>query len=463
MGSGQTVDVVVVGGGIAGLAAGYDLHRRGVSFRLFESAPRFGGVILTEIVDRFTVDAGPDALLVQKPAALDLCGELGLADRLHPTLEPRLAFILRNRVLHPLPEASVLGVPTRIGPFLTTRLFSSAGKLRFGLDLLRRARRLDLTEDESIASFFAHRFGREAVDYLAEPLLAGIHAGDVHRLSMRALFPRFLEAEQRYGSVIRAFRRVAPRASTDGVFRSLPGGIGELSQALVSALPSDAIRSSAHVSRIEGRGPYTVHIDGIAATTAAHLILAIPSDAVATLLEQADAPLAALCRAIPHASTATVALAYPRRAVTHPLNGSGFVVPRLEREMRIMAASWMSSKWPGRAPADHVLLRAFIGGARDPRALERDEAELGHVAHADLAALLGIHGPPLFTRVYRWMRRSPQHEVGHLQHLDRIDRALRAWPRLHLTGSSFRSVGIPDCVADARAVAAVVAEATARR
>ena len=239
VGSGQTVDVVVVGGGIAGLTAGYELHRRGVSFRLFESARRFGGVILTEVVDGFTIDAGPDALLVQKPAALDLCGELGLADRLHPTLEPRTAFILRNRVLHPLPEASVLGVPTRFGPFLTTRLFSPAGKLRFGLDLLRRPRKLDPTEDESIASFFTRRFGREAVDYLAEPLLAGIHAGDVQRLSMRALFPRFLEAE---AALWQSHPRVSPCRAARVDRRCLPVAAGGNWRALAGARVGAAVR-----------------------------------------------------------------------------------------------------------------------------------------------------------------------------------------------------------------------------
>ena len=459
----EQVAVAVVGGGIAGLSAAYELNRRGVRFRLFEASDRVGGVILTEHIDGFVIDAGPDALLVSKPAAIELCQELGLGSRLQPTLEPRTAYILRQGTLHPLPEASVLGIPTRLGPFATTRLFSTVGKLRFGLDLVLPGR-LGPTEDESIASFFGRRFGQEAVRYLAEPLLATIHAGDVDRLSMRALFPRLLAAEQRGGSLIRAFRRLRARPSPDGMFRSLPGGIGELATALTAALPADRIARGARVTAIAGDGPFVIDA-GSVATTATALILAVPAPAAAVLLEPRDAALAAGCRALPHASTATVALTYSRANIRHPLRGSGFVVPRVEPDVSIIAGTWVSSKWPGRAPAGKVLLRAFIGGARDPDALDRrpDDAALAALAHRDFAQLLGIQGPPEISRVYRWINRSPQHEVGHAHRLEAIDTHLRRWPGLFVTGSSFRSVGIPDCVQDgrrtARAAADLVAEA----
>ena len=208
------VDVVIVGGGISGLAAAYELQQRGLKFELLEASNRFGGVILTEIIDGFVIDAGPDALLTQKPAGIKLCDELGLKDQLQNTLEPRTAFILRNDVLHALPEASILGIPTRIAPFISTRLFSIFGKLKFGLDLIRPRGSYDADNDESIASFFNRRFGKESVDYLAEPLLGGIHAGDVERLSMRALFPRFLEAEARYRSLILGFRQQTKKATS---------------------------------------------------------------------------------------------------------------------------------------------------------------------------------------------------------------------------------------------------------
>ena len=212
------IDAVVVGGGIAGLATAYELSRRDRSFVVLERGARPGGVILSEEIDGFTIDGGPDALLIQKPDGIELCKELGLGDRLVTTKLPRLAYIQRAGRLHPLPAASVLGIPTRFGPFARTRLFSWPGKIRMGAEMFVAPRRDD--SDESIGSFMGRRFGREAVTYLAEPLLAGIHAGDVDRLSVQALFPRFVDAERKHGSLLRAFsRRPAGPPSVDGAFK----------------------------------------------------------------------------------------------------------------------------------------------------------------------------------------------------------------------------------------------------
>src|SRR5437773_562831 len=200
----SAVDVIVVGGGIAGLSAGYELHRRGIRFAILERASRAGGVIFSEEVDGFTIDAGPDSLLTQKPEAISLCRELGLGSRLVSTKPPRLAYIQRGGRLHPLPAASVLGIPTRVWPFLRSGLFTWRGKARMGAELFVPPRKAD--GDESIGAFITRRFGDEAARYLAEPRLAGIHAGDVDRLSLRALFPRFADAEKKHGSLLRAFR-----------------------------------------------------------------------------------------------------------------------------------------------------------------------------------------------------------------------------------------------------------------
>jgi len=241
-------DAIVVGGGIAGLSAAYELHARGVSFVLLERTGRPGGVIVSEDVDGYTVDGGPDSLLVQKPEAIALCREVGLGDRLVPTRPPRLAYVQRGGRLHPLPASSVLGIPTRIGPFIGTDLFTWAGKMRMAAELLV-PRRID-GADESIGSFMRRRFGEEATTYLAEPLLAGIHAGDVDRLSIKALFPRLVETEQKHGSLLAAFARARTPVSPDGAFRSLPGGLSEMVRAVVARLPQDSLRFNTPVSRV---------------------------------------------------------------------------------------------------------------------------------------------------------------------------------------------------------------------
>ncbi len=454
----KRLDVIIVGGGIAGLAAAWELRASGLSIRLLEAGAQPGGVILTESVDGFTYDAGPDALLIQKPAAIALCRELGLGDRLFPTLLPRTASILRGGRLIPLPEASVLGIPTSVMPMVTTPLFSWPGKVRMGMELFIPPRRD--TTDESIGGWMTRRFGREAALYLAEPLLAGIHAGDVDRLSMQALFPRMLEAEQRRGSVIRAFRAMQGHASPDGAFLSLPNGIAEIVQALTAQLPADTIECGVPIQRIEGRGPFTVHAANRPFETRS-VIVSTPAYVTEPLLEPVDPELARLCGQTRYSSTVTVALGYRREQVRDPLRGSGFVVPRVERQT-LMAGSFVSSKWPSRAPEGHVLLRGFIGGAGDPAKLERDDAELGSLTHAEFARLLGISGAPLFTRIYRWPRTTAQHEVGHPDRMAEIDRRLTAYPALAVTGSGFRGAGIPDCVADARAQAAQLRDRLAR-
>jgi len=466
-------DAVIVGGGIAGLATAYELSRRGASFLVLERAPRAGGVVLSEEIDGFTIDGGPDALLIQKPDAIALCTELGLGDRLVPTKLPRLAFIQRGGKLYPLPAASVLGIPTQVGPFIKTGLFSWPGKLRMGAELFVPARRDDA--DESIGAFMTRRFGREAATYLAEPLLAGIHAGDVDRLSLHALFPRFAAAERKHGSLLRAFRAMAPPAHNpqsgnqsnpqaagtspqpEGAFKSLPGGLSEMIRALEHAIGAAHICLSTSVARIAGSGPFCVSTTSGDTFDARSVVLATPAYVAGELLRDRDGPLAKQCGEVPYASVATVALGFTRDAVAHPLNGSGFVVPRAENS-GILAGSWLSSKWPNRAPEGHVLLRTFIGGARDPRALEESDRELIARSIRALDLVLGIRGTPMLTRVYRWDRANAQHEVGHLERVRAIDAGLARHPGLYVTGSGFRGVGVPDCIADGRATAAKVVQ-----
>jgi len=452
-------DVVVIGGGIAGLAATYELRRRGVNVLLVESAERVGGVIRTDRFDGWVIDGGPDALLTQKRAAVALCGELGLTNRLVSTLMPRTAYVLRGARLHPIPEGSFLGFPVRARALAASSLFSLGGKLRMACEMV--VPRSEDDTDESIASFVRRRFGQEAVDYLAEPLLAGIHAGDVERLSIRALFPRLVDAERQSGSIIRAFRALRMRPSAQGAFVSLPGGIGELVDALVGAIPADTVMTGARITDLRHAGTFMLDTprDQVGARA---VILAVPAYTAGGILRGVHTGLAALCEEISYASTATVAFGYERNQISHPMRGSGFVVPRVERSP-LMAATWVTSKWPHRAPDGHVLLRAFLGGGRDPHRLDQDDRELIELARTALTEVMGISGPPLFSRLYRWTRQSPQYEVGHLRRVAAIDEHLSRLPGLFVTGSGFRAIGIPDCIADGRATAERAARFVATR
>jgi oxygen-dependent protoporphyrinogen oxidase len=449
-------NVVIIGAGISGLAAAWELKKRGLHPLILERSGRAGGVILTDRAEGFVVDAGPDSLLVQKPAAVQLCRELGLGDRLFPTLLPRTAFVLKHGQLVPLPEASFLGLPARVGPFVRSRLFSAGAKLRMATELLRSRRP---TADESIAQFIGRRFGREAVDYLAEPLLAGIHAGDVTRLSVHSLFPRLVALEQSHGSILRGLWGAPPdTAASKGAFVSLPGGIAELPEALVSALGPESFRFHARVRQISGRGPYKLTLDTDEAIQARVVIVTAPAWSAAQMLASLDTMLGLRCADIPYASTATIAYGLRREQIGHALQGSGFVVPRRERKL-VMAGTWVSSKWPQRAPEGHVLLRAFVGGATDPGALQRNDLDLARLAFQELSKVLDITGDPMLVRLFRWVRATPQYTVGHADRIAAIEERLARYPGMFLTGSGYRGTGIPDCVADARVTAAKAAVA----
>jgi oxygen-dependent protoporphyrinogen oxidase len=419
-------------------------------------------VILTEEKAGFLLEGGPDSILAQKPEGVALCRELGLGDRLIPTNpELRAVYILRGRRLHPLPEGMMLAVPTRLLPFLQSGLFSWPGKLRMGLDLVRPGRQGN--GDESIASFLRRRFGPEAVERLGEPLLAGIHAGDPERLSILATFPRFRDLEVKHGSLVRGMwaaprPKPKPGARPPAAFYSLRGGLRELVEALASRLPQDSIRTGAAVRSLarEGDG-YAVGLEGGEAVRARGVIVAAPGPKIAPALEGLLAEASRTLAAIPFASTATVLLGYRREDVGHPLDGYGMVVPRTEG-LRTTATSFVSTKFAHRAPAGHVLLRGFLGGARDGSVLELSDEEMVEAVRRDMTPVLGLRGEPVLTRVFRWPGGTPQLEVGHLDRMRAVERAVGAVPGLHLTGAGVWSTGIPDSVADATRVAAAAAE-----
>jgi protoporphyrinogen/coproporphyrinogen III oxidase len=453
-------DLIIIGAGITGLTAAYEAQRRGLRPLVLEAASRAGGLIHTERIDDFTIEAGPDSVLAQKPAGLELIRELGLGDQLLEVRRPAGAFVLRGRQLYKLPSPSNLGLPLTWRALAGYDLLPCAARLRMALEPLVPARRSQ--EDESIGSFFKRRFGPATVDLIAQPLLGGIHAGDIERLSMRALFPRLLEAERTDGRVLRlrhgrrngSQRQGTKEGGGETGFRTLRDGMSTLIRALEARLPPGAVRFATRARRIvRVAGGWRV-ASADAAFDAPLVLIAAPAFVAAELLADIDADAARLCEAVPYVSTASVALAWPRAAVAHPLTGTGFVVARRRSDVRITACTWVSSKWEHRAPGGFALLRAFIGGAHDPDVVDLEDDEIAQIARTDLEGVLGISGGPVLTRVYRWRRAGAQHTVGQSQRVAALELRLARHPGLLVAGSGFRSVGIPDCIADARALVA---------
>jgi oxygen-dependent protoporphyrinogen oxidase len=448
------LDVVVVGAGISGLTATRALCAQGLDVRLFERESACGGVIKTDRVDDFVIDAGPDTLLAHKPAAIALVRELGLSGSLVAPLARRTTYVVRRNVLRTLPETSALGLPTSWHTLFTANAFSWHGKVRMAAEALLPPRP-HADGDESISSFVRRRFGNEAVRYVAEPLLAGLHRGDAARLSLHALFPALAEAERRQGSVSRAWRRMPARPGAGTL--ALRGGMHELVAGMSAHLPRGVAVTGSDVTAIErDDGAFRLHVRDRASLTARAVLLATPAHVTRILAMRLDVDLADLCGGIRYVSAVNVALGYGTDAIRHPLDGWGFVVPAAEGR-RVRSVSWVSSKWPGRAPAGSVLIRASLGGPSCPDAVDADDNALIDWAHDDLRDLMGIRESPTLARVYRLPLAMPQIEVGHLHRMAAIDQRLSRLPGVFVAASGFRGVGLPDCIQDAHAVAGRIA------
>jgi oxygen-dependent protoporphyrinogen oxidase len=454
--------VVVVGGGVAGLTAAHALVRGGARVLVLEASDRWGGVVQTVREDGLLLETGPDAMLATKPDGVALVRALGLGDRIVPTNpDQRTVYVVRGGSLHPMPEGMVLGVPTRALPVLRSGLFSWPGKLRLLAEPLVRSRSPE--PDESIACFARRRLGREGWERLADPLLGGIHAGDTETLSVRATFPRLVELEARHGSLVRGMRALAAQraADTGAAFVSLEGGLSDLVGALVRALPADALRTRAPV-RALGRAGDGWQVSTADDTVEARaVVLALPAPRAHPLLRPLDEALAAELAAIRFESTGIVLLAFDRAAVAHPLDGYGLLIPRAEGG-RLTACGFFSTKFPGRAPAERVTLRAFLGSSHDRTVLDLDDREMAAVALDELTPLLGLRGAPSHVRVCRWPESTPQMALGHAERARRIDERCLLLPGLHLTGAGLRVTGLPDTIADATAAAERVLAAAGR-
>ncbi len=462
----MTTHIVIAGGGIAGLSTAYALQKQaeatGLPLRLtlVEADNRLGGKIATRRRDGFVIEGGPDSFITQKPEAAALCRELGLGDQLIGTNEAaRRVLIVQRRRLLEMPEGLRLVVPTRFWPFIVSPLISWPGKLRMGLDLFIPPRRDD--GDESLADFLRRRLGQEALEKLGEPMMAGIHVADAERLSLLATFPRFRQIEQEHGSLVRgmlAAQRKAPppkNGKRPSIFVTLRDGMDGLVTALERAFRGEVLLGTRLMQlqrRPGGAALFDLRCEDGRTLSADAVILATPArDSTRLLAPWPD--LAAELAQIRYLSTATLSLAFDRAAFEHPLDGSGFVIPRKERRT-MLACTWTSTKFAGRAPADGVLLRAFIGGPDGEAAALADEADLVAAVREELAELMGVRAAPLFHELFRWPHANPQYDVGHLQRVDRIEQmAAEALPGLFLTGSAYRGVGIPDCVAQGQRAA----------
>ncbi|MBI5971412.1 MAG: protoporphyrinogen oxidase [Deltaproteobacteria bacterium] len=471
--------VVIIGGGIAGLSAAWSLreHQLGVvrtgaseaqalEVVVLERHGSLGGNIKTEKTDGFLIEGGPDCFLSEKPWALALCKRLGLEDELLGTNEEkRKTFVLSNGRLHVLPEGVILMVPTKLLPFAASSLISIPGKIRMAMEFFIPKKKDD--KDETLGSFVRRRLGQEALDKIAEPLVAGVHAGDPATMSVRACFPKFVQLEEEHGSLIRGMlKRLSaakgaptPPASAKKkitMFMTLKGGLSTLIDTLNERLLSSentSIKTGVNVIGVhkKGAGYEALAQDG-SAIEADVVVVAAPAWAASALLMALDDKLAEKLNAIPYVSTATVTIAFKRDAIRHPLNGFGFVVPKTEKR-RIMAATWTSVKFDYRSPDDAVLIRCFVGGSKNAELVSLSDAEMLGMVREELKDIMGIDAEPMLARVFRWFNSMPQYTVGHEERVAAIEALVSKHPGLYVTGSAYHGIGISDSVRNAEITA----------
>ncbi|MBI3583520.1 MAG: protoporphyrinogen oxidase [Nitrospinae bacterium] len=472
--------IVIIGGGISGLATAYSLEEKAkregksVSITLLEKKNQIGGNILTERVGDFLIEGGPDCFLSEKPWAIELCERLGMGDSLLCTNDKfRKTYILWNGHLHELPEGVILMVPTEIFPLLKSNLISFSGKIRMGMELFIQKNKSN--DDESLSQFVCRRLGQEALDKIAAPLVAGVHAEDPDTMSVKSRFPRFVQMEEEYGSLIKgmiAKRREMRRAGSKGnkpkytMFMTLKDGLSEMPATIVRNLKSTEILTNREVLNIEkfltstpdtekgmvSLPNYKISLKNGEVLDADTVVVATPSYETASLLTGIDDSISALLNKIPYTSTATVSLAFKKENISNPMNGFGFLVPRQEKR-RITGATWVSRKFSYRSPDDSVLIRCFIGGSHNEKLVFLNDKDMIEMVKGELRDIMGITLEPLLTRIYRWERAMPQYTIGHEGRLSILDKKLSEYPGMFLTGSSYRGSGISECIKDGQITA----------
>ena len=465
--------IIIIGGGIAGLAAAVHLkagakaHGKSVDVLLLEKNGRIGGKILTERHDKYLIEGGPDSFLPEKVWSVNLAKHLGLEPEMLPSNDEfKGTFIFSKNELHSLPEGVMLMVPTSFWPMAKSHLISWPGKIRMGMEVFVPKRKF--IEDESLASFVTRRLGRECLEKIAEPLVAGIHTSNPDNMSVLATFPRFVQMEQKSGSLILGMlssMKNRPHATLSGpppkpgapkmtYFMSFKNGMQTLSQACADYIGKDSIRLGVAVKAVEPKGKgYSVILESGEALDTDHVMIASASYDAANMIKGFDATLATQMNRIEWSSSATVSIAFRKKDIKAPLKGFGFIVPRVEGR-RINASTYSSIKWSFRAPDDMVMVRAFVGGGHHEELVqELDDAGMTKMVLEELEVILGLKADAQLSKVYRWFKGMPKYTVGHLDRIALLDRSLSLHPGLHLIGCSYKGIGIGDCVHEAQIAA----------
>jgi oxygen-dependent protoporphyrinogen oxidase len=445
---------VVIGGGISGLSAAYDLTRGGAACTVFEKQPRAGGVIETRVAEGCTLECGPDSFLSAKPAALALIKELGLeGDVIGSNDHQRTTYIWKRGQLVALPEGVMMIVPSRVMPIVKSSLLSWSTKIRMGLEYFRKPPVAGgAPRDRSVADFVTDHFGRETLDYLAEPLLSGVYGGDPARMSVASVLPRFLDMEAKYGSLVRGVLASRGKAGPGGpLFRTLKGGLGTLVDALASRVKIshaniETVERTANGFRVRAAGDW---ID------ADQVIVACPAWAASSLVSGLDARLAELLGGIEYSSSLTLSLIYRTADFDGRRAGFGFLVPKIERE-RLAACTFVGTKFSYRVPDDRIVLRCFFGGIADAAILNESDDALVALAREELRRMLGLTAAPVSQVIARWPRSMAQYGLGHAGRIAEIRERAAAIPGLHLAGNAYEGIGIPDCINTGRAAAQAV-------
>jgi oxygen-dependent protoporphyrinogen oxidase len=449
--------VAIIGGGISGLSAAFHLEKAraagaALSYTLLESSKRLGGSMHSGRVEGCLVEAGPDSFLTEKPWALTLCKELGIdGDVIGSNDAQRKTYIVVKNRLIAMPDGLMFMVPTKLIPTALTPLFSWNTKVRMAQELMHPPR--PMVDDETVGQLVERHFGAEVVDRLADPLLSGVYGGDANKLSARAVLPRFVEMEEKYGSLSRAMlaahnkmKAMAAKAPPRPLFSSLKDGMQQLVDALTARLDSSSFRLSTRVRGIYREDDlWRVAIDMSRDQYFDAVIVATPANVAGALLESVDRDLADDLLGITYSSSVTVTLGYHTDQLRHMPPGFGFLVPRSEGR-RMLACTFVHNKFPHRAPAGKGIVRCFLGGARDESVLALTDDQIVGTVRAELKEIVKLDARPMFERIYRWRGAMAQYESGHLARVERIERRAKNIPGLELAGNAYHGIGVPDCI-----------------